>query len=65
MNSTSKIREETLVEVWKKLTELKEDAERGARLSYEGAAYYTALQDAADDIHNMMSEETRNQLRLS
>lgn len=64
MSSTSKTREETLVEVWINLTELKEDAELGARLSDEGAIYYRGLSDAADSVKDMMSRKTRNQILI-
>jgi hypothetical protein len=59
MSSTGNTRKETLAEVWRKLTELKEDAERGARLSFEGVAYYDGLSDAADSVKDMMSNKQK------
>jgi len=60
MSSTGNTRKETLAEVWRKLTELKEDAERGARLSFEGVAYYDGLSDAADSVKDMMSNKEKD-----
>lgn len=65
MSLTENERENTLAEVWTNLNELKEDAARGASLSFEGAEYQSGLADAADSVFDMMSENTRKQLPRS
>jgi hypothetical protein len=61
MSSTGNTREETLVEVWRKLSELASIASQNIGGSYEAAAYFSGLSDAADSIYDMMSEKTRDQ----